>query len=374
MAWSRSQLEPELSPVGELERLGWNASWQSKFDTVAKPGMIPARVVAEHRALYDCEAEDGPVQARVRGRLFHLAWHRAAYPAVGDWVILEPSLPGSPAAVHTILPRESCFSRRDPGPERREQILACNLDTLLVVTSCNRDFNPRRLERFVTAVAAQKIEPVILLNKADLLANVAPLLTEVRRVLPRIECRAISALDGAGLEELDPWLTPGRTLALAGTSGVGKSTLLNRLLGVEVLETGDIRARDSRGRHTSVRRELHLLPNGAAVIDNPGIRELQLWDGSADTTPVFNDLAELEGKCRFRDCQHGEEPGCAIREAIEAGSVDEDRIDAWHKLRRELDYQRSLEDPDARRVRHQKWRKVSAQQKKLLRDRDRERW
>jgi ribosome biogenesis GTPase len=337
-----------------LESLGWNATWAGHFEPHARAGLVPARVAVEHKELYLCLAEQGETRAAVSGRFRHLACARADFPAVGDWVALEAG--DGTAVIHAVLPRAGKFSRKAPGKASEEQVLAANLDTLFVVTSCNRDFNPRRLERYLSAAAAG-VQPVLLLNKRDLCEDPDRLAGDLRAVLPQVHVHALSALHGAGLDALLPYLGAGRTVALVGSSGVGKSTLLNRLRGQESQAVQPVRAGDDRGRHTTTHREMVSLPQGGLLIDNPGLRELQLWE-DADEDQAFADIAELAAGCRFADCTHEGEPRCAVQQALADGLLSPERLESYRKLRRELAYLETRCDDRAERARKEEVKRI----------------
>jgi ribosome biogenesis GTPase / thiamine phosphate phosphatase len=359
--------------VPALDSLGWSASWAEVYAAHAPPDCRPGRVAVEHRGLYEVLTEGGEVSAPVSGRLRHEARGRADFPAVGDWVALRRDSGDSLAVIHAVLPRVNKFSRGQPGREYDEQVIAANLDTLFLVTSLNRDLNARRLERYLAAAAVPSLEPVIVLTKLDLCDRPDELIEPIRRELWPVPVIAVSGRTGEGLDDLRPFLGPGRTSALVGMSGVGKSTLVNRLLGAEVLATNDVRSWDDRGRHTTTRRELFRLSQGGLLIDNPGMRELRLWDETADAEAPFADLADLAARCRFGDCQHQTEPGCAIRQALADGTLSPERLESYQKLQREAEYLASREDPRIERERKAKVKAIFKAHYKVWRKRNRER-
>jgi ribosome biogenesis GTPase len=338
-----------------LQALGWTHFHALQFGETQRDGQVPARVIEEQRGGYRVMAEAGEWHAVAAGALrYHAAG--GGLPAVGDWVALRAPEPSSPAVIEEVLERRTSFSRKVAGARSAEQVIAANIDTVFVVTSLNLDLNLPRLERYLTLVWESGAEPVILLSKADLCAEPAPLVAQVEAVAREVPVHAVSAVAAGGLLALQEYLVPGRTTALVGSSGVGKSTIINRLAGREMLAVSEIRAHDDRGRHTTTARRLIVLPGGGMVIDTPGIRELQLWDGQQGLSQAFEDIGDLAGQCRFRDCRHLTEPGCAVRAAVQEGSLDERRLESFHKLGRELRYQELRQDVAAAAAERKKWR------------------
>jgi ribosome biogenesis GTPase / thiamine phosphate phosphatase len=314
----------------DLRAYGWTDRLEELFAPHAAAGLEPARVALEHTHIYRAIAREGEVLARVSGRLRHEAGGRADFPAVGDWVAVEIR-PGTEARIRAVLPRTSRFSRRAAGEPTEEQVVAANIDTVFLVGGLDHDFNPRRLERYLLVASESGASPVIVLNKADLADDVQARVEDVRALAPAVPVLAVSCRRPETLHPLLDHVGFGRTAALLGSSGVGKSTIVNRLVGHELLRTRDVRDSDSRGRHTSTSRQLVILPGGGLLIDTPGMREIQLWDagGWAET---FSEITALADACRFRDCRHRAEPGCAVRRAADAGELPAARLESFLKL------------------------------------------
>ena len=311
-----------------LHRLGWDDGWEAAFAEHRAVGLVPARVAIQHRGAYDLLAEEGELRASAANRLVR----EDELPAVGDWVGFDPKT----GLVEAVLPRHTRISRKEVWQATREQVLAANVDVAFLVQALPLDFNVRRLERYLAMAWESGAQPVVLLTKTDLVDDVQPFLTEVEAVtLGSCPVLAVSARTGAGLDGMLVWFEGNRTAVLLGSSGVGKSTIVNALAGEELLATQEVREDDQRGRHTTSHRELILLPTGGVVLDTPGIRELQLWD--ADLEQTFGDIDELARRCRFSDCAHDQEPGCAIREALADGTLPTERWESYRKLQREME-------------------------------------
>jgi ribosome biogenesis GTPase len=335
----------------DLDELGWTAALAEAFVPHAGEGLVPGRVSLEHTHIYRVLTAEGEWLARVSGRLRHHAAARREFPAVGDWVALEPPATSGDATIRAVLPRRSRFSRRAAGDPTEEQIVAANIDTVFLVAGLDGDFNPRRIERYLLVALDSGASPVIVLNKADLAEDAAAKTAEIRLLAAGIPVHAVSCRSPASLEVLRQYLTRGQTGALLGSSGVGKSTIVNRLIGHDLLRTRDVRESDSRGRHTSTARQLVPLPGSGILIDTPGMRELQLWDAGEGMSGAFADIDALAEGCRFRDCRHRQEPGCAVRAATTAGELPHLRLDSYLKLQdeqahqaRQLDERAQLEE------------------------------
>jgi ribosome biogenesis GTPase len=322
----------------DLLAYGWTGNLEAARKAAGRPDWLPGRVLSEQRHLYQVMTGQGELRAEVSGKFRTAATGTGDFPAVGDWVLVQGRLLEGTATIQALLPRFSRFSRKAAGCRNDEQVLAANIDTVFLVMSLNNDFNLRRLERFLVMAWDSGSQPVVVLTKRDLADDADARQREVEAVAAGVPVVAISAVTGEGMRDLEPWLVPGKTLVVLGSSGVGKSTLINRLAGSELALTKEIREDDSHGRHTTSHRELYLMDSGVLMLDTPGIRELQLWETETGLDETFQDIHELAAGCRFRDCMHRREPGCAVREALRSGVLDWKRYDSYHKLAREVHF------------------------------------
>ena len=348
-----------LDPI--LAALGWTDELEAAFTIHAARGFEPARVVAEHRGGYLVRGVRDERLAHPRGKLRDEELE-GGMPAVGDWVAVCDA-PGGRAAIEAILPRRTKVSRKTPWLKSEEHILAANVDTVLLVSGLDGDFNARRLERYLATAWDSGADPVVVLTKLDLLDDVGTVV-EAEAIALGVPVLPVSNVTGEGLDAVQALLEPRKTFVALGSSGVGKSSLLNRLAGRRLMPTGDLR-RDGRGRHTTRHRHLLVLPSGALFVDTPGLRELQIWEGDLDS--AFGDVAELAAECRFSDCAHTTEPGCAVRQALESGALDPARWENYLKLQREL---RALEGRRSSRVRRElkrRWRQRARETKQARR-------
>lgn len=346
--------------MGSLETLGWDEGWRAAWDGQAEAGATPGRVIAVHRHAFVVATTEGDRAAELSGRFRHESGREADRPAVGDWVAVRLPAGNGRALVQSVLPRRTRLARKAAGTGTVEQVVAANLDIAFIVAGLDGDYSPRRLERALLLAGDGGAEPVIVLNKADVLpADVlAERVRTTKDVAPGVRVLPVSAATGVGLDELAACLHPGRTAALIGSSGVGKSTLVNRLLGEERQRTSAVRASDARGRHTTTHRELLLLPGGALLIDTPGVRELQLWAAPEAVETTFVDVDALAVQCRFANCAHGDEPGCAVVSAVAGGILAADRLESFRKLQRELRHLALRQDDLGRREEKQRWRSI----------------
>jgi len=341
-----------------IASLGWGDALADTFHEHADAGLRPGRVAIQHRGAYVLLTQEGEVWAGVRGRLRHAAGGGDGVPAVGDWVAYSRPDGAERGTIEAILPRRSAFRRKQAGRETAEQVVAANVDVLFLVTSLNQELNVRRIERYMTLAWESGADPVVVLTKADLCADVGTAVALVETVTFGVPAHVTSALTGEGFEALRAHLDGGRTGAAVGSSGVGKSTLINHLAGEERLATQDIRE-DGRGRHTTTHRELIVLPGTGCVIDTPGMRELQLWDSAEGLERAFEDVESLVAECRFTDCAHETEPGCAVRSAMADGRLDADRFESYRKLQRELHWLEIRHDARARSEERKRWRAIN---------------
>jgi ribosome biogenesis GTPase len=355
----------------DLSRYGWDATLEQAFAPHAADGLVPGRIVLEHTHIYRVATAEAEVLARVSGRLRHHAGTRADFPGVGDWVALAPAARAGDARILAVLPRRSRFSRQAAGDSTREQIVAANIDTVFLVAGLDGDFNTRRIERYLLVGMESGAAPVIVLNKADMVEDAQSLAATVRALAGATPVHVVSCRTPESLEVLRPYLGAGKTGALLGSSGVGKSTIANRLVGHDLLRTQDVRESDGRGRHTSTARQLVLLPGTGVLIDTPGMRELQLWDTAESIPGAFGDIDALAAGCRFRDCRHQQEPGCAVRAAVAAGDLSAGRFESYHKLQAEQAHQSKQLDQRAQMDEKRRAKAATRALQKRINEKDR---
>jgi ribosome biogenesis GTPase len=361
-----------LTSLGGLSALGWNEQLALLSAPYLTPHLLLGRVVRAERQRYLLSNGEDEWAAEISGRLRHALLSSIEWPAAGDWVGFRPPPGPGPALIDLVLPRKTRFLRQAAGGRTDAQILAANLDGLLVVVGLDGDYNLRRIERFLTAAEDSGAEVAIVLNKADCCPEPARARAEVQRLRRDLRVLVVSATTGHGLDELQALLVPRLTYALVGSSGVGKSSLINRLMGTDSLATAAVRVRDHRGGHTTTRRELILLPQGSILMDTPGLRELALWaDSLAPWEGTFTEITELAPSCRYRDCQHQSEPGCAVQAALERGELDAGRYRSYQKQVRELAYHRARQNQHAEPVRSQYRRNIARASRQLAKLRGR---
>jgi ribosome biogenesis GTPase / thiamine phosphate phosphatase len=341
-----------------LEQLGWNSDWQKHFLNSGLQNCIPARVAEENRDQYKVFSQQGELRAMVAGKIRFLAEGRSDFPAVGDWVLITPRFAEGRATIEAILPRKSLLKRKMAGKAFEEQVIVSNIDLVFIVTSLNQDLNPRRIERYLTIAWESGSTPVVLLNKADLLPDFLSAQESIESVAPGVDVHALSGLTGEGTPELMQYLSAGKTAAFIGSSGVGKSTIINALTR-GALAVQNIRESDDRGKHTTSSRQMLRLKDGGIVIDTPGLREIGMWESQDGLSKAFPDLEELAVHCRFRDCRHSGEPGCAVATAVETGTLDPERINHYRKLEAELRYQESKSNVHLRQATKAQMKRIS---------------
>lgn len=347
-----------------LESLGWSPFFEEAFAPLREFGFTPARVVVEHRRAFLLQSETGEVAGEASGKLYHTACSAAELPKVGDWVAVTLLEREPKAIIHHVLPRKTKFSRKAAGEREVEQVIAANIDLLFIIQGLDNNFNLRRLERYLVMAWESRATPVIILNKADICPRTEEHLAAASKIAPGVAAYAVSAHTGAGMDEIARLPKEGETVAFIGSSGVGKSTIINRLLGSEVLRTAQVREDDSRGRHTTTHRELFILPGSGLVIDTPGMRELQLWYAEEGLEETFADIEELARRCRFADCTHSHEVRCAVLEALDRGEITSERYASYQKLQKETAYMESRRDS---RTQREKKKKISLAVKEFYR-------
>ncbi len=352
-----------------LAIFGWNTFFLKNFQTTEIEDSVPARVISESKNSFQVYSQYGELTAKISGKLRHHASEEKLYPAVGDWVVIKPIVNESTAIIHAVLPRKSEFSRKVAGERTEKQVVSANIDTVFIVCGLDggRNLNLRRIERYLTLAWSSGATPAIILNKADLCPDVDTLVRGVEDITQGVTVLTVSAKEQTGLDTLKKYLTKGQTVAFLGSSGVGKSSLINSLLGIKRQPTKEVRPDDHMGRHTTTKRELILLPDGGIVIDTPGMRELQLWAGEDDLQETFRDIEVVAEQCRFKDCNHNAESGCAVRAAVDRGEIDPARLDSFHKLQKELDYLLSREEQSTRLYEKAKWKNIAKWSKELKR-------
>lgn len=353
-----------MSENTDLKRFGWNDYFEAQFAPYKVKGLHPARVAIENRKGCLLYSEFGELAGEIPGRLYHKSEGQDELPAVGDWVAFRLLEGEKKGVIDVVLPRRAKFSRKVAGTVTEEQIVASNVDTVFIMSSLNDDMNLRRIERYLTMAWDNNVQPVIILSKADLCEDAEDKLNYVESVAYNSPIHVISAKNREGIEELQQYFEGDKTIAVIGSSGVGKSTLINALTDWTKMKVSDISLYKDKGRHTTTHRELIVLPQGGLIIDTPGMREIQLWEGGDGLLETFDDIAALELQCKFTDCKHDSEPGCAVKAALEKGVVDNARLASYKKLRNEIRYVENKQNKKAQLEEKKKWKKISSDAKK----------
>ncbi len=343
----------------ELVALGWDQFFKDSFDTHHELGLVPGRISQVQMKHCLAFTELGEMEVRVPGKFRFDAASKEAYPVVGDWVGIKTGMEPGKGTLQMVLPRKSKISRKFAGAVTEEQVMGANVDVIFIVAGLDDDFNIQRMERYLALATESGASPVILLNKSDLSQDAQIKIDQLQNIASAVPIHIMSAELNEGLEVLEEYLLRGRTSAFLGSSGVGKSTIINQLLGTKRQKIAPVRETDSHGRHTTTFRELILLPGGGMVIDNPGMRELQLWSSGEGVDEVFRDIEELTRQCRFRDCSHESEPGCSVKEALESGELDRRRYEHYLKLKREVQFLEAKKNETLRSSEKARWGNIS---------------
>lgn len=353
-----------MNKIYTLKDFGWNEFFEAHFSEHSGNGLEPARVAVEHRNYYELYSAHGELTAEKSGKLFYSAESTNLLPAVGDWVVIKPILDENKALITVVLPRKTKFSRKKAGETTDEQIVAANVDTVFVISSLNQDLNYRRIERYLALSWDNDVKPVVILSKADLSEDIFGKLAAAQNALPATDIHIISAKTGAGMEELFQYFEGNKTVAVIGSLGVGKSTLINSLLDRDIMDVSEIGLYKDKGRHTTTHRELTIVPGGGLIMDTPGMREIQLWEGGEGLSELFEDIEKLVLECKFTNCKHESEPGCAINAAIKKGELDAGRLKSYKKLLGEVSYFERKKDIRLQIAEKKKWKKLIAEGKK----------
>ena len=319
----------------DLSDLGWSDFLAGRFAALEADELRPGRILTQEKLLYLVHDGRTELATELSGRFRHEAEQTGAFPAVGDWAAVKPHSEGH-AIIHALLPRRTAISRKVPGGLTAEQVIAANVDTIFLVAGLDQEFNPRRVERYVAAMLGSGATPVIVLNKTDICPDPSVAVGQLGPIQAMVPVHPVSAAAGTGLDAIRSYVRAGETVAFVGSSGVGKSSIINRLLGTDRQRTGEVSKAVGKGRHVTTRRELIPIPGGGLLMDTPGLRELQLWGEESNLEGAFEDIEALARECRFRDCRHDNEPGCAVRASLEAGTLSPERLHNFEKMQREL--------------------------------------
>jgi len=347
-----------------LSLFGWDDFFENQLTKYSGDELLAGRVAIENKSNYLLYTEYGEYSGELSGKFYYNAESRGGLPAVGDWVIFKPVHNEKKAVIENVLTRKNKFSRKVVLEKTNEQIIAANIDYLFIVTSFNLEFNLKRIERYLTMAYDNELKPVIILSKEDLCEDPSGIISDVRSISGEIEIHPVSAIENKGLDKLRKYLEGNRTAAVVGSSGVGKSTLINVLTGTDNIPVNEIGDYKDKGKHTTTKREMILLPEGGIIIDTPGMREIQIWEGSDGLSDSFKDVEEYFTQCKFSDCKHDTEPGCAVKKAINSGALDADRFDNYLKLQKEIKWFEIRKEKKAKSDESKKWKKVSVDSRK----------
>ncbi len=349
----------------EINKWGWSPFFEVENEKLQSMGLVPGRIIKENRNIYEIITNSGKFTSKVSGSFLYKATSKSDFPTIGDWVGVK--IDNNIAVIECLLKRKSAFSRKSAGDISEEQIIAANIDHIFLVFALDggRNYTPGAVERFLTRAWDSGANPIIILNKSDLCSNSHDFVIETELLAPGVPIILSSTINGDGLQEIKQYITSGETIGFTGFSGVGKSALINALSSSEIMKTGEVRTGDHKGKHTTTHKELILLPNGGILIDSPGLKELQLWGDESSLEDTFSDIAELALHCKFRDCTHSGEPGCAVTDAISMGNLNERRLHNYNNMKKELRYTEARSKMSANAVEREKWKPVAKIIKKI---------
>lgn len=348
-----------------LQNLGWDDFFQNQLDK--NEAFIPGRISTENKTNYFVQTEFGEIIAEVSGKLYFSSDSKSDLPKTGDWVLLDYFADEKKGIIQKVLQRKTKLSRKSPGGKTEEQIFAANIDYVMIVNPIDESFNYNKLDRQLVVAYQSKAEPIVILSKSDLCENIDEILSLIMKDhQPQIILTSI--VTGEGIEKLKSYIEAGKTYVLIGSSGVGKSSLINKLFGKDILKTQEVRDGDKKGKHTTTHRELIVLPSGGILIDNPGIRELQLWNSEDGLSQTFGEFSEYEDQCKYKDCTHTHEKGCAVLDALEKGKISEKRYQNYLKMRKELEYLETKQNDPTATNKKRKWKNISKEIKRYYKD------